>query len=223
VDTPLRRVLITSATPQDGKTTVSTNLSVVWAQGERKVVLMDADMRRPQVHVRLEMFNRNGLSDFFLQDSDDFLRNISPFESVAGLSVITSGSLPPNPAELLTSKKMLHILDRINQDYDLVLIDTPPVLSVTDSVVLSANMDGVVVVVKPGKTHRKDLHRTLEQLSAVGARILGIILNDVEVEKYSYYYGQSYSAYYGEEATQAGKKGIALGKTRLLFSKKTRG
>lgn len=203
VDKPLHRVIITSPTPQDGKTTISTNLAVALAQGERKAVLIDADLRRPQVHRRFGLLNRAGLSELFVRELD-FLQGVIQSDGVPGLSVITSGGLPPNPSELLTSHKMTQIIERLNQDYDLVLIDTPPVLSVTDAVALAPVTDGVILVVSPGKTHRRDLQQSLELLRNVNARILGVVLNQVDTgsRKYGYYYGgyySKYSHYYDQE------------------------
>ena len=196
VDRPLRRILVTSATPQDGKTTVSTNLAVVLAQGEKRTVLVDADLRRPQVHRKFGLLNRAGLSEMFLCELEALPGLVQTVEA-PGLAVITSGSLPPNPAELLTSQKLTVILDRLAEEYELILIDTPPVLSVTDAVALAPSMDGVILVAKPGKTRLRDLEQTLAQLRAVNARILGVVLNDVETQsrKYGYYYGGYYSAY----------------------------
>jgi succinoglycan biosynthesis transport protein ExoP len=210
VDTPLRRILITSATPQDGKTTISTNLAVVLAQGERKAVLIDADLRRPQVHRRFGLLNRSGLSGLFVSPLDAIPSVIQSVD-IPGLAIITSGSLPPNPSELLTSHKMIQILDQLNESYDLLLIDTPPVLSVTDSVALAARMDGVILVARPGKTRLRDFKQTIEQLKGVGANVLGVVLNDVDTgsRKYGYYYGGYYSKsshYYSNDQENTQKK-----------------
>jgi capsular exopolysaccharide synthesis family protein len=211
VDRPIRRVLVTSATPQDGKTTVSTNLAVVLAQGEKTVVLIDGDMRRPQIHARFGLPNKRGLSDLFVNSVDD-LSEYTQSCGVPHLTLITSGAIPPNPAELLTSKKMVQILDRLNQDHDLVLIDTPPVLSVTDAAALAPGMDGVILVARPGSTKLGAFSQTVEQLRGVGARILGVVLNDVEPKsrKYGYYYNRYYSKYayyYSADGTKKVKKG----------------
>ena len=196
VDLPLRRILVTSSTPQEGKTTISANLAVVLAQGEKKSVLMDADMRRPTVHQKFGLMNRLGLSSLFVRSLDNLPAAIQT-ASVSGLAIITSGSLPPNPAELLTSRRMKEIMDRLNQDYDLIVIDTPPVLTVTDAVALAPGLDGVIIVAVPGMTRLSALRQTLEQLQTVGARVLGIVLNQVNPSsrKYGYYYHRYYSKY----------------------------
>jgi capsular exopolysaccharide synthesis family protein len=205
VDKPLRRILVTSATPQEGKTTITSNLAVVLAQNEKKVALIDADLRRPQVHRKFGLQNRLGLSDLFLlvRPLDMLPQGIIQRDEVSKLAIITSGKLPPNPAELLTSQKMSHFLDLLNREYDMVLLDTPPVLSVTDAAALSTKVDGTILVAKPGVTKLKDFQQALEQLKAVGAPVLGVVLNEVDPRnrRYGYYYHRyysKYSNYYGE-------------------------
>ena len=114
VDAPLRRIMITSPTPQDGKTTISANLAVVLAQGEKKVILLDADLRRPYIHHKFGLFNRFGLTNLFVDLLNGF-ESVIQFNSVSSLGLITSGPLPPNPAELLTSQKMSRILDQLTR------------------------------------------------------------------------------------------------------------
>lgn len=209
VDVPLRRIIVTSCVPQEGKTTVSTNLAVMLAQGDKKAVLIDADLRRPQVHQRFGLSNRIGLTNLFMRQVD-MLPGVLQATDTDRLSIITSGSLPPNPSELLTSNKMTRILDYLNQDFDLIVIDTPPVLTVTDAAAMAASMDGVILVAKPGVTKLSALAQTIEQLRTVGARVLGVVLNDVKPgsRKYGYYYSQyysKYSNYYGKD-TEKQKK-----------------
>lgn len=196
VDKPLRRILVTSATPQDGKTTVAASLAVVLAQNEKQVVLLDADLRRPQIHQKFGMYNRLGLSDLFLRPLDAMSSAIHS-TNVPGLAVVTSGGLPPNPSELLTSLMMGRILNRLNQAFDLIVIDTPPLLSVTDAAALAPAMDGVILVARPGITKLGALRQAVEQLQAVNARILGIVFNQVNPSsrKYGYYYSRYYSKY----------------------------
>jgi succinoglycan biosynthesis transport protein ExoP len=199
VDKPLRRIMVTSPTPQDGKTTVAANLAVVLAQAEKKVVLIDADLRRPRIHRKFGLSNRIGLTDLFVQPLES-LSGVIQFNAVFGPGVITSGPLPPNPAELLTSKKMSKIFDQLGQDFDLILVDTPPLLTVTDATALATAMDGVILVVKPGVTKSTAIQQGLEQLRAVEAHVLGVVLNEVNPgsRKYGYYYNRysKYSHYY---------------------------
>jgi len=208
VDQPLRRILITSATPQEGKTTISANLAVVLAQGEKRAVLIDADLRRPQIHHKFGILNRVGLSNLFVNPLEKLSIAIQT-AGVPGLALIPSGSLPPNPAELLTSRKMIEILDCLNQEFDLILIDTPPVLTVTDAVALAPIMDGVILVAKPGVTKLSAFKQMHEQLQTVGARILGVVLNEVNPRsrKYGYYYHRYYSKYshYYDDSGEKGK------------------
>lgn len=196
VDAPLRRVLITSSVPQDGKTTVVANLGVVMANKEHKVTIIDADMRRPQLHRRFGLPNRSGLSFLFVSPLEEIGEAIQSTDT-PGLTIVTSGVLPPNPVELLTSRKMIQILDRLNQDSDLILIDTPSLLSVTDAAALAPLIDGVVLLVKPGETRRGEFRQAVEQLQAVRARILGVVLNNVDPKsrRYGYYYKRYRSKY----------------------------
>jgi non-specific protein-tyrosine kinase len=212
VDTPLRRILITSATPQEGKTTVSSNLAVVLAQGEKKVILVDADLRRPQVHRKFGLGNIVGLSELFLMMRPlvSLPRGVIQSSEAPGLDVVTSGKLPPNPAELLTSHKMTQFLEVLSKEYDLIVIDTPPVLTVTDAAALASRVDGVILVAKPGITKLSAFKQTVEQMRAIGARILGVVLNEVNPtsRKYGYYYNRYYSRYshYYEPNTRKRKK-----------------
>jgi polysaccharide biosynthesis transport protein len=209
LDKPLRRILITSPMPQDGKTTVASSLAVVFSQNDKNVVLVDADLRRPQVHRRFGLHNRLGLSDMFIRPPE-MLSSMVHESSTPKLAVITSGGLPPNPSELLTSKMMGQILDRLNAAFDLIVIDTPPLLTVTDAAALAPAMDGVILVAKPGSTKLGAFRQSLDQLRAVGARVLGVVLNDVKPSsrKYGYYYNRYYSKYsqYYEAGTPATKK-----------------
>jgi non-specific protein-tyrosine kinase len=210
VDTPLRRIVVTSPTPKDGKTTVSSNLAVTLAQGEKKVVLVDADLRRPQIHHRFGLLNRFGLSDLFVQPLEKVADSLQP-TSATRLAVVTSGSLPPNPAELLTSKRMGLILETLLKGFDMVIIDTPPLLTVTDAAAMAENVDGVILVAKPGTTKKAALRQSIEILRTVKANILGVVLNEVDPQnhKYGYYYGKYYGGgyYYDAEGNKKKSKG----------------
>jgi capsular exopolysaccharide synthesis family protein len=188
--------LTTSPTPLDGKTTICANLGVVFAQGGKKAVIVDGDLRRPMESKRFGLQNASGLSELFLHPLDSLNGSVQA-TGVPGLKVLTSGALPPNPAELMASRKMLEILEQLTVENDMVLVDTPPVLSVTDAAALAPGMDGVILVAKPGVTKLAAFKQTLEQLQGVGAKILGVVLNDVEPgsRKYGYYYHRYYSKY----------------------------
>lgn len=205
VDAPLKTLLITSPSPQDGKSTVAVNLGVSLAQSGSKVAIIDADLRRPQIHMRLGLPNRQGISAVFVQPQiilNGALRNTG----VDNLFALTSGALPPNPAELLGSDKMINILGQVGEQADILLLDTPPILAVTDAAVLAPRVDGVLLVVKPGVTKLAACKQAIEQLNRVGANILGVVLNDVSMKRssyrYAYYrdYYPHYDSYYGQES-----------------------
>ncbi len=201
VDRSVRTLLITSPSPEDGKSTVAANLGVAIAQSGRKVLLLDADLRRPEVHKQLKISNRSGVSSLLLLQKVK-LDGIVQATDITNLSVLTSGILPPNPAELLASAKMNELIRIVEDEYDTILIDTPPILAVTDAAVLSSRVDGVLLVIKPGVTKLDACQQALEQLERVGAKTLGVVLNDVEMSrtryKYSYYKGyyHTYHEYY---------------------------
>ena len=194
VDQPLKSIMVASVNPGEGKTTVAVNLAMVFAQSGKEVVVVDADMRRPKVHQFFGISNRAGLSDIFLNS-----RTIQAIErpwKETKLSVITSGSLPPNPSELLATDKMFRFLDNLKQEKDISILDSPPFV-VSDASVLASKVDGVILVVQPGKTHADSIRACLEQLSRVEARLLGIVFNRIPRNR-GYYYGgyQHYSQYY---------------------------
>ncbi len=209
VDTTLHRILITSSSPREGKTTVTANLAVTMAQGEVSVVLIDADFRRPAIHHKFGIHNRVGLSDMFLPNPP-----VQVVRTVKGssLAVITSGALPPNPTDLLTSRKMKQMLELMGKKCDLILLDTPPILSVTDGYALAPNMDGVIIVVRPGVTKMGELQQAIAKLRGVNAHILGVVYNRVSprsrmFENYYYYHkGDAKDVYYEKEAGKENKK-----------------
>jgi capsular exopolysaccharide synthesis family protein len=195
VDKPLKTILITSTSPRDGKTTIAANLAVAMAQGNKRVVLLDGDLRRPAIHRMFGMANRSGLSDVFrghLKLADALHRGTRD-----RLGVITSGSLPPNPTELLDSEKMTQILAALRESADVVIIDSPPLL-VADAPVLAAKVDGVLLVVEPGKTHADAAQAVVEQLDWADARVVGVVFNRIPRKRADYYggYRYSYSTYY---------------------------
>ncbi|MCJ7623816.1 MAG: polysaccharide biosynthesis tyrosine autokinase [Anaerolineaceae bacterium] len=196
IDQPLQTILVTSPLPKEGKTTILINLGIVLAQSGLKVTIIDGDMRRPNLHRKIGSRNHIGLSSVFVRPGvifDGAIQNTR----IDNLQIITAGRLPPNPSELLGSKKMHNILEKIKEESDIVLIDTPPVLAVTDATVLSPQVDGVLVIMQPGKTKFDAAKQTIEQLRRVGANIIGVVLNDVKVKrsKYGYYYNRGYQIY----------------------------
>ncbi len=221
VDKPIRRILVTSSGPGEGKSTISTNLAAIIAQGGKKVFLMDGDLRRPKVHRFLGLPNQFGLSDLF--------RTAMPISAVAqktdeneNLHVITSGSLPPNPAELLGSARMDALLTEAEKEADVVVIDSPPTL-VADAQVLSSKVDGVIVVIYPGHTHADAAMATLEQLRRAGAHVVGVVLNRIPRDRADYYGGyRHYSPYYSGYhyySVEEGKKKNSFSMSRLFRGK----
>lgn len=198
VDKPLKTILVTSAGPAEGKTTVAVNLAVVIAQGGKNSIILDADMRRPSVHRRLGLPNQQGLSDLFKERVPirDAIKAVTQLWRVPHLAAVTTGDLPPNPAELLGSARMLEFLAELKDLADVVIIDSPPFL-VTDASVLAARVDGVLLVIEPGHTHTEAAIAMLEQLNRAGARVVGVVLNRIPQNRGYYYYGgyPYYSAY----------------------------
>ena len=191
VETPVRTLLVTSPSPSDGKTTIVANLASVIAQNGRNVVIVDADLRRPRIHKMFQLSNRVGLTDQFIRAQDRFDGSLKS-TGVANLNAITSGNLPPNPSELLSSGRMSEILKLLRDQFNTVIIDSPPILLVTDAMVLAQRVDGVLLVVKPSVTKWASLRQAIEQLQRVKANLLGIVVNDVNVGRSKYYYYRGY-------------------------------
>lgn len=195
VDSPLRTLVVTSASPSDGKTSVVANLATVLAQNSKKVVIVDSDLRRPRLHKIFSLSNRLGLSDYFLRPADQ-LTGVIKKTKIEGLSIITSGSLPPNPSELLNSARMMEVVKLLSTHFDTLIMDTPPLLAVTDALVLAPRVDGVILVMDPTKTKRGEIRHAIEQLQRVNANLLGVVLNNIKIRRSQYYYNRSY--YYGK-------------------------
>jgi len=194
VDKPLKTVLVVSVHPGEGKSTVASNLSVTLAQGGGHVLLMDADLRRPHIHRVFGMTNRSGLSDLF-RDTLSLDEVTRPWQDTT-LGIVTSGGIPPNPADLLASRKMGAILEAAKQAADIVIVDAPPFL-VADASILASRVDGILLVIRPGKTPMDAAVSTLEQIKRSNGHIIGVVLNRIPRNR-PYYYGgyRHYTAYY---------------------------
>ena len=189
VDEELRSILFTSSGPGEGKSMTTANIAVTYAQQGKSVLLVDADLRKPTVHYTFRLDNLKGLSNVLV--GDVLLEEAIHTTSIDHLDVISSGPVPPNPSELLGSRKMRAILERAKQQYDLVIFDTPPVLAVTDAQIMADFVDGAMLVVRSKVTELDAATRAVEALKPAKARLLGTVLNDREKKGSNYYY------YYG--------------------------
>lgn len=185
LDKPLRTVLATSTSPDEGKSTTIANLAVTIAQAEQRVVLVDCDLRRPTLHTLFGLSNEEGLTSLMLQEGG---RIPVQKTEVPGLLVLTSGPLPPRPADILGSRRMEAVIAQLREHADIVLFDTPPVNAVTDAAVLATKVDGVLLVFRSGATKRDRAREARRLLDKVNANIVGVVLTDVQGEdRYSYY------------------------------------
>ncbi|GMV43292.1 MAG: hypothetical protein AMXMBFR64_50080 [Myxococcales bacterium] len=195
----LRTFVVTSPGPQEGKTTISINLGITMAASGGRVVLIDTDMRRPKLHTSFDAPSDVGVSNY-LVGKDPITRFVIPTE-VPGLDLIPCGPCPPNPAELLHTERFRELIAELEQHYETIIFDSPPIIAVTDAIVIGTQVDGVVLVAKSGKTTKETLLHARNSLAAVNARILGCVLNDLDLDsgRYGYYhYVGRYGSYYGE-------------------------
>ena len=197
-----RSLLITSAGPKEGKTITCANMSITMAQAGQKVLLIDCDMRRPRLHKMFNCEKNRGVSHILIGEVD--WRRLKVSTSIPNLDLIPSGPIPPNPAELLGSDRMKAFLAEAAKEYDRVIIDSPPLVAVTDSVLLARFVEGVILVIQAGVTSRDILSNSIRQLKDVQAHILGAVLNAVNIGKDSYYYYQYYY-YYAEDGERSKK------------------
>jgi capsular exopolysaccharide synthesis family protein len=185
----LKTVVVTSCTPGEGKTTTAANLAITFAQQGMKVLLVDCDLRRARLHLLFEAGRDPGLTHLVL--GHNTLQDVVQPSGVEGLSLLPSGALPPNPQELLGGPRMQRTLDELTSRFDLVVLDTPPLLATADAAVLAARVDGVVMVVRAGVTERGAAREVIGQLRGVDAHVLGVVLNDADdrLPSYGGYYG----------------------------------
>lgn len=194
VDSAIRTIVVTSAAPSAGKSTSAANIAITYAQADKKVLLIDGDLRKPTVHYTFETNNAIGLSTLITNQAES-KQVIKPTE-IKNLDIITSGPIPPNPSELLGSNNMENIITDLLEYYDVIIIDTPPVLAVTDAAILSKITDGTILVTNVANNNKNHLLKTKEVLVKANANILGVILNNVKNGKKDDYY---YYNYYGEK------------------------
>ena len=196
VDAPPKTLLITSSGPAEGKTSCAANLAVTMAEAGSKVVIIDCDMRRPRVQKIFKTERETGVSTTLVGSTK--LNDVIIHTDIKNLDIIPSGQIPPNPSEILGSKKMEMILDTLKKNYDRIIIDSSPIGAVTDSTIISKFVDGVILIIKASDTPRQIVQNGVTQLKNINAHILGAVLNNVEVGNGDYYY-QYYYYYYGDE------------------------
>lgn len=197
----LKTLAVTSCIPNDGKSMTAANLAVVLTQAGKSVLLLDCDMRNPTVHKNFNLSNKVGLSSCISMGTA--LSDAVQKTSIEGLYALTGGVIPPNPSELLGSEQMKNVLQRAKEQYDYVLIDTPPVMPVTDALIVSRFVDGMILVIASAEIKVEMARDVKNQLVNAGANILGVVLNKVRSEHHGYGYGYYY--YYGSKEASNGE------------------
>lgn len=198
IDKPFKTILVTSASPSEGKSSTVANLGTVLAQAGHKVIIVDCDLRKASQHVHFGLPNNSGLTNILVGGME--LGLVLRDTNQPNLKVITSGPIPPNPAELLGSTKTKELLEKLTTLADIVLVDSPPVLAVADAPILSAMVDGTLMVIRSAKTKIEAVKQAKDRLEKANSRIIGAVLNAVESAHGGYYYDY---AYYGDSTKQA--------------------
>ncbi|MGG0518659.1 CpsD/CapB family tyrosine-protein kinase [Priestia aryabhattai] len=191
VDQDIKTIVVTSSGAEEGKSTTTSNLATVYAQQGLKVLLIDADLRKPTGHYTFRLENHIGLTNVLTRQST--LAQAVQESEIPHLSVLTSGPIPPNPSELLASFQMAELLKEMKEQFDMIIFDTPPILAVADAQILANQVDGTILVVSSGKTEKDAALKSKELLSNAKGKLLGVVLNNRKVEEgnYYYYYGQN--------------------------------
>ncbi|MFC5469236.1 CpsD/CapB family tyrosine-protein kinase [Cohnella suwonensis] len=195
IDQSMQIIMVTSSKPSEGKSTTSANIAVAFAQSNKKVLLIDADMRKPTQHRMFGKSNRIGLTTALFQQKE--LGDVIQMTNTDNLWFMPAGPTPPNPSELLSSNRMAALLETAKQAYDVIIVDTPPILFVTDAQIVAAQSDGVVLVVDSGNVKKEIAAKAKASLDHVKAKVIGVVLNNVDRERsdsYYYYYGEKSEA-----------------------------
>lgn len=211
-DKNIKTMVVTSSGPGEGKSTVSSNLSAVLSQGDNKILLIDCDMRKPKIHKIFNLSNEIGLTNLLLGEIN-FENAVVKIDK--NLFVLPCGTRPPNPAEIIASSKMQNFIESLKEQFDYIIIDTPPILMVTDAQILSKYADGTLLVISSGEADKNAAIKSKELLLKVDAKILGVILNKIDTSRKGYY-GYYYHYYYGSD----GHKKKVKGKKGLFFKKR---
>ena len=205
IDKPLRTIVVTSSGPMEGKSTTAVNLAVAFAQAGSRVLLIDSDLRKPMIHKIFMLSNKTGLTNLIAAHDNDYKKYIRLSE-IPNLEILPSGTIPPNPSELLSSKSFIQFIHGAGEIYDMIVLDAPPVGNVTDAAIISAFVDGTIIVVNSGRVKIDALKRTKELLTNVNANILGIVLNNLDKHASGNYYYYQYDYYNEEEKKEKNKK-----------------
>lgn len=187
-DKEVRVIVVTSSEAGEGKSTTAGNLAISFSQAQKKTIMIDCDLRKPSLHKKFKISNMIGLSDL-LKGRESLKEAVHQYNNY--LDILTSGKVPPNPSEMLGSHSMENLIERLKEEYDIIIIDSAPLQAVTDAQILSRKADGTILVVRAEKTKRDSVMQAKELLQKVDANILGVVLNGVENirKKYYYYYG----------------------------------
>lgn len=188
-DEEYKVIVVTSSEPGEGKSTTAGNLALVLAQGEKNVILIDCDLRKPSLHKKFKLSNTKGLSDVIV--GKESISEIGQ-KYTNNLTILTSGKIPPNPSEMLGSKSMKALLEALRKVFDYVILDTAPLQAVTDAQILSTRADGTILVVMAEKTKKDSVENSINLLKKVNANVIGTVLNRVDTKRNNYYY------YYGD-------------------------
>jgi len=210
--------LVTSSGPKEGKSTSSSNLAIALSQMRSKTLLLDCDMRRPMIHNLFIVSRENGLSRYLTTDEIDIHEIIKP-SGMDNLDIITAGHVPPNPSELLSSKKMDDLFAKLREEYDYIIVDSPPIIAVTDALIIAKKVDHLVLVIRVNSTEREIIEQAKSLLKNIDVKVAGVVVNGIEVKKYysgyKYYYYYYYYYYTDDEKGAKKKKRKSQGHTRL--------
>ena len=202
----IKSILVSSAGPGEGKTTTVANLAITFANLGKKTLLVDTDLRRPVVHSVFNVKREPGVTNYLSGLTDDYLPLVKKSE-IENLSILTSGLIPPNPSEILGTKRMSTLVKKLESDWDMVLFDSPPLVAVTDATMISKEIDSIILVIKAGQTDKKAFHHTMANLNNINAPLDGIVMNAVTSKSnygsYYYYYYHQYYHYYSSHENQA--------------------
>lgn len=180
-------IVVTSANPKEGKSTVAANMALALAQDDKKVILIDCDLRKPTIDKRFNISNETGLTELVIAKESEITFGYNYNEN---LTILTSGKIPPNPTEILSSNYMLRLINSLRNIFDYIILDAPSVELVTDAQILAAKFDGTILVVKAETTKKSSVHNAINILRRVNANIIGIVLNEIEIKQSDDFYGE---------------------------------